>query len=427
MKSRIFRKILIFSIIVFLLIGFFAPAQRAQSTLFAALRGQVFADQQIPEEENTSVNQQIFFYYFYGDGCPFCAKVEENFFPGLKERNPELEMRKIEVWGSPQNAKFFREIAVNNYGLDLARLGVPAMFIGEYYFIGLPGEREEKLIEKKVKYCLINDNECLNPQQVSPEQASNIRRLDYITLPFIGEVNVKEVGFPLITIMIAAADGFNPCALWILMFLLLLVLKEPLRKRLVLIVGTFILVSGIFYFFLLSAWLKLFLFIGYIRTIQVVIGLVALGTGILQIKSFLTSRTNVCKISQKGGKIRNIIIERAKRVVAQKSVFLTIIGVSILAVMVNFFEFLCSAGFPAIWSSLLALQGFEPIYNFLFTLLYVFVFMLDQIIIFTIAFVTLKVTKISDKITKWMALIGGVLMIILGLIILFKPELLVFV
>ena len=59
-------------------------------------------------------NNPVFFYYFYGDGCPFCDKVEEYFFPGLKERNPELEMKKIEVWGSPQNAKFFKELAKNN-------------------------------------------------------------------------------------------------------------------------------------------------------------------------------------------------------------------------------------------------------------------------------------------------------------------------
>ncbi len=413
MQLKIFKNFFLFSIVAFLLIGFLAL-------------GQIFANQQIQKEKNQNpLNQQIFFYYFYGDGCPFCDKIEKNFFPELKNKNPELEIRKIEVWHSPQNAKFFKDIAINNYGIDPTKLGVPAIFIGKYYIIGLPASQEEKLIEQTIEYCLIYG--CLNPQTISPEQANDIRKLDYITLPFIGKINVAQFSFPVITIMIAAADGFNPCALWILIFLLFLVLKEPSRKRLVLIVGTFILASGIFYFLLLSAWIQLFLFIGYIRIIQIIIGIVALGVGIWQVKNFLTNKTNVCKISQKESKVRNTIIEKAKKAVTQKSIFLTIIGVSILAVMVNFFEFICSAGFPAIWSSLLALQGFEPIHNYLFTLLYVFIFMLDQVIIFAIAFITLKVATIGNKITKWMALIGGTLMIVLGLIILFKPELLIFI
>ena len=413
-----FRKGFFISILLSIIIGFFAIGQVSA----IAQENQAI---QVTQENQEDQNNPVFFYYFYGDGCPFCDKVEEYFFPGLKERNPELEMRKIEVWGSPQNAKFFRELTENNFGLDPARLGVPAMFIGEYYFVGLPGEREEEKIEKIVEHCLIYS--CPNPQDVIPKQAENIRKIGHVTLPFVGERYIAGFSFPVITIIIAAADGFNPCALWILIFLLFLVLKEPSRKRLMLIVGTFILISGIFYFFLLSAWLKLFLFIGYIRTIQFIIGVVALGAGIWQIKSFFSNKANVCKISQRGTKIHNIIAEKAKKVIAQKSVFLTIIGISVLAIMVNFFEFVCSAGFPAIWSSLLALQGFPAIYNFLFILLYVLIFMLDQLIIFTIAFITLKVTKIGDKVAKWTALIGGLLMIILGLIILFKPEWLVFI
>ena len=366
-----------------------------------------------------------FFFYFYGDGCPFCDQVEKNFFPELKERNPDLEIKKIEVWHSPENAKFFQEIATENFGLDFIELGVPAMFIGEYYIIGLPSQRDEEVIEQVVRRYLIGD--FISPEDVIPANAQAIRRVGYVDLPILGEINVRDYSFFIITILIAGADGFNPCALWILLFLILLVLKEPSRKRLVLIVGTFILVSGIFYFFILSAWLKLFLFIGHIRKIQIIIALIALIVGFLQVRNFFINKAPVCQISTKKGKIHNFITERAKIIIAQKSLPLTIIGVIILAVMVNFFEFVCSAGFPAIWSSLLALQNFPLIYNYLFILLYVIVFMIDELIIFTIVFFTLKITKVGDKIGKWTGIIGGLLMIILGLIILFKPELLVFV
>jgi hypothetical protein len=397
-----FRKILILFIGILLIIGFFTP-------------NEIFA---IEPKQN-------FFIYFYDDACPFCNKVEEKFFPGLKERNPELEIKKNKPRVSLENRELFRRIAVENFGLSPVELAVPAMFIGEYYIIGLPNQREEKRIEEIVQNCLIY--QCPSPKEVVPEQAKNIRKLDYIILPIIGEIDIADYSFPVITIMIAAADGLNPCALWVLMFLLLLVLKEPSRKRLTLIVGTFILVSGIFYFFLLAAWLHLFLIIGHIRIIQIIIGLTSLGVGFWQIKNYFTNKAAVCPISQKKGRVHNIITEKAKKLVAEKKIFLTIIGTAALAVMVNFFEFVCSAGFPAIWSSLLALQGFPVIYNYLFILLYVIVFMIDELIIFTIAFITLKITNINNKVLKWTTLIGGLLMIILGLIIIFKPGWLIFI
>jgi thiol-disulfide isomerase/thioredoxin len=369
--------------------------------------------------------RETFFYYFYGEGCPFCDEVEEYFLPGLKEKNPKLEIKKKEVWFSVENKELFRKIVRENFNLDSTKLGVPAMFIGEYYIIGLPSPREEKKIEEIVQYCLTY--QCPSPEQVIPEQVKDIRKLDYITLPIIGELNIADYSFPIITIIIAAADGLNPCALWILIFLILLVLKEPSRKRLVLIVGTFILVTGIFYFFLLAAWLHLFLVIGHIRIIQIIIGLIALGVGIWQIKSFFVKKDLTCSLPEKRSGAYNLIVEKAKRIIAEKGVFLTIIGTAVLAIMVNLFEFACSAGFPAVWSSLLALQGFSVLYNYIFILLYVIVFMLDELIIFTIAFITLKTVNFSNRIIKWITLIGGLLMIILGLIIILKPGWLIFI
>jgi len=402
-----FKKFLFFSFVILLVAVFFVSGN------------EVFANQKNQE------NYKHFFYYFYRPDCSFCAKVEENFFPGLKERNPKLEIKKINPTTSLENREFFLKIATENFGLDSLNIGVPAIFIGNYYVIGLPGLREEEKIERIIQDCLVDG--CPSPQDVIPQQTQNIRKLDYLTLPVVGEINVVDYSFPVLTIMIAAADGFNPCALWILTFLILLVLKEPSRKRLTLIVGTFILVYGLFYFLILAAWLHVFLIIGYLRIIQVIIGLVALGMGIWQIKSFFENKPNVCKINQKENNIRNTIIEKAKKLINQKNIFLTIIGVSILSIFFSFFGFLCSAGFPAVWSSLLALQEFTPIYNYFFVFLYTIVFMIDEIVIFTIAFITLKFTKFSGKITKWVVLIGGLLMIILGLAILFKPEWLVFI
>ena len=52
--------------------------------------------------------------------------------------------------------------------------------------------------------------------------------------------------------------------------------------------------------------------------------------------------------------------------------------------------------------------------------------MLDDIIVFMIAVITLKVTGISNKYQKYSHLIGGILMLIIGILMIVKPEWLMF-
>jgi hypothetical protein len=52
--------------------------------------------------------------------------------------------------------------------------------------------------------------------------------------------------------------------------------------------------------------------------------------------------------------------------------------------------------------------------------------MLDDLLVFFIAMRTLKMTGIESKYARYSRLIGGTLMLLIGLLLLFKPELLMF-
>jgi len=365
-----------------------------------------------------------FFYYFYRVGCPFCDKIELFFENELKPDLPELEIRKIDVGrGEDKNIDFFINLSKNHFGITSATgLGaVPAVFIENYYLIGAPTPTEEYKIKRLVKRCIKEG--CISPRNFTIEETQNIRLLPpgyfdlvdpveqkelIIALPIFGNVNIEEVGFTVFTIMVAAMDGLNPCALWILLFLLTYAIKEKSRKKMILVAGTFILTSAIFYFFLLMGWLELFQLFKYVDPLKIAIGFLAIIVGVSQIYGAL-KKTKGCPLFLENSKRYKKINQKIKDIFAANSLKYIIPGTIFLALSVNLFEFFCSAGFPAIFTGIMALQGFPRYIELSFIALYVFVFMLDQIIIFTIAFITLKTITSTEKIAKWVGLIGRLL------------------
>ena len=105
----------------------------------------------------------------------------------------------------------------------------------------------------------------------------------------------------------------------------------------------------------------------------------------------------------------------------------TFLGIVALAFSVNLVEFFCSAGFPAIFAQVLAIQNIGLVQKYLYILLYDLFYMLDDLVIFSLAAITLQKIGFTDKYSRWSALIGGILLLLLGIALIFKPELLMFV
>jgi len=193
-----------------------------------------------------------------------------------------------------------------------------------------------------------------------------------------------------------------------------------------LIAGTFIAVSGIIYFLILAAWLNLFLAISYVNLTRILIGALAIGVGVWQLKNFLTYHPNICKAIGLKARLENGLRDRAEKIVSSPFTWVMIGGVILLALGVNLIEFFCSAGLPTIYTRILTLSGLSSFAYYFYLLLYTIFFILDDLIVFFLAVITLSKLSFTEKYNYWTTLIGGLLIFALGVLLIFKPELLIF-
>jgi hypothetical protein len=245
-----------------------------------------------------------------------------------------------------------------------------------------------------------------------------------VVLPIMGEMELRDLSLPVLTLILALLDGFNPCAMWTLLFLISLLLGMEDRRRMWVLGVAFIMSSAAVYFLFLSAWLNLFLFLGYVFWVRVVIGLVALGAGIYYLRDSVVNRQGGCKVM--GDEKRQKMFMKIRGIAQRPQFWLALGGIIMLAVAVNMVELLCSAGLPAIYTQVLSMAKLASWQYYLYLVTYVLVFMLDDLLVFMVAMVTLKAVGVESKYARYSHIVGGVLMLVIGLLLLFKPEWLMF-
>jgi thiol-disulfide isomerase/thioredoxin len=405
-----FKKIILFSFLISL---FIVPGQ------------DVFA------QESSDIN----IYFFWSEGCPHCAK-EKPFLEKLEEKYLEVKVYDFKIEESRENIELLRGIAQT---LNINISAVPFTLVGEKYFIGWHSEESTgAAIEDAIKcaqdsVCRDIGREILalheNDQQDRgeddcgcEEEKSSIPKT--INVPLFGKIETKNFSLPILTIVLGALDGFNPCAMWALLFLISLLLGMKDRKRMWILGSAFIVASASVYFIFMAAWLNFILFIGLVIWIRVLIGAVALLAGGYNLKEYFTNPEVVCKVT--GTEKRKKIFEKLKNITHQKSFYLALGGIILLAFAVNLVELICSAGLPAIYTQVLVLSNLARWQYYAYLLLYIFFFMLDDLLVFFIAMVTLKMTGVTTKYARYSHLIGGILMFIIGLLLIFKPGWLMF-
>lgn len=246
--------------------------------------------------------------------------------------------------------------------------------------------------------------------------------LKSIVLPVLGEINVLDYSLPFLSVVLGLVDGFNPCAMWVLVYLISLVIGLKDRRKIWLLVGSFVLASGILYFLFMTAWLNVFLLIGYVRPLTIIIGLFALGMGIIHIYEYIKSKGNlVCEVGSFETKKKTE--SWAYKVVHSPLTLATIGSIIVLAFVVNTIEFACSSAIPAIFTQVLAISSLSTFQYYMYILLYDIFFMLDDLIIFGLAVFAVN-TTIGDKYVKQCKIISGILLIILGIVLAFFPGIL---
>jgi len=366
-------------------------------------------------------------YFFWGDGCPHCAK-EEVFLEFLKNKYPQIELHSYEVWKNSDNRQLLAELGKK---LNINVSGVPFTVVGEEHFVGWYDEKSTgQAIEDAVK-CAIETG-CRDVAgeviavdgQKKEQKKENAAIPQKINVPMIGEIEIKNFSLPVLAVVIGALDGFNPCAMWTLLFLISLLLGMENKKKMWVLGSAFIIASASVYFLFMAAWLNLLLFVGFIFLVRLGIGLAALVAGGYNLKEYITNPAASCKVE--GSAKKQKTFARLKAIAQQESFYLALGGIILLAAAVNLVELICSAGFPAVFTQILAISDLAKWQYYLYILLYIFVFMLDDLIVFFVAMITLQTTGITTKYARFSHLVGGILMIIIGLLLIFRPEWLMF-
>ncbi len=245
-------------------------------------------------------------------------------------------------------------------------------------------------------------------------------------IPILGEINAKTVSLPLFSIVVGAVDGFNPCAMWILVFLISMLLGMKDRKKMWILGIAFIATSGLVYLLFMVSWLNLAVFLSKITIIRWLIAVFAIIFGMTNLYRYFASLGQDVGCDVTDAKKRSKIMEKIKKIVSEQKFALAVLGVMVLAASVNILELLCSLGLPVVFTQVLALNDLSVPETIFYFFLYMLFFLLDDIIIFVIAMTTLKIKGISNKYTKYSHLIGGIIMVILGLLMVLKPEWLMF-
>lgn len=376
--------------------------------------------------------EEVKLYLFYSKYCPHCAN-EKNFLEKLQTQYSNLKVEMFEVAENKENSELLSSVkrvlkTENNY--------VPYTVIGN---IGLTGYNENiaSQIEHFVKrfsnekspdiVLKIQNGEDVNHFLREEESGKNDNQKEEnlkedlsVVVPVLGKVDPKTVSLPLLAVIIGLVDGFNPCAMWVLLFLISMLIGMKDRKKMWILGMTFLFTSAFVYLLFMLSWLKIAISITSIRWIQKLIAMIAFTAGIWNLYSFWKAKDTGCMIIKE--EKRKNTFSKIRKITSEKKFVLAIFGVIALAFSVNIVELACSAGLPLIFTQILALNDLytsDYIFN---VFIYILFFLLDDLIVFFIAMFTMKVSGISGKYAKYSHLIGGMIMLLIGILLLLKPE-----
>ncbi len=367
---------------------------------------------------------------FVRDDCGHCQDMKL-FFSELEKTRIDFTIIYYDI-DEEENRKLFDDLA----HLESLTIATPITLIGSHIIQGFEtpettGERMISLIEKT------NEENNRTPQEYLAMGGSGSVEISegtcteescivedepfFVNIPFYGKVDAKKFSLPVMSLVLGFIDGFNPCAMWVLVTFLIVLLQIGDRKKMLQIAGLFILAEAVMYYLILNVWFTAWDFIGLDRIVTPIIGLLAIGGGIFFLYEWWTS-DGTCKVTnfEQRQKIQGKI-----RAIAEKPMTLAVAaGVIALAFSVNIIEFACSIGIPQAFTKIIEINNLSFLQSQFLMFLYILMYMVDDIIVFGLALWGAKHLALTTKYAKWCNFIGGILMIILGLLLIIAPDLL---
>ena len=304
--------------------------------------------------------KEINLYLFYGKECPHC-EAELEYLDEYLASNPNLHLIKYEVWHNSDNQKLMKN--VKNY-LNYKNSGVPLLIIGKQVVLGFGEGITESNIESAINYYYEHDYvdavaNYLSGKKNEDEKSDENILNEEIKLPIVGKIKPRDFSLGVLAIIIGSVDGFNPCAMWILIFLISMLFGMKDKKKMWTLGILFLITSALIYLLFMVSWLNLALFMSGITIIRIIIGLVAMVFGILNIRNFLNNKDGECKVVNPKQRLK--FMGLIKKITGEQKFILSIIGIITLACLVNVVELLCSLGLPVVFTQVLSLYNLNKV------------------------------------------------------------------
>jgi hypothetical protein len=372
--------------------------------------GSVSASLEAPwVERDAAGSARVHLYFFWSARCPHCLAARP-FVESVPAARPWVVLHSLEVTENPDHARRYIAMAES---LGETANAVPALIACGAMEVGWDEEHAGPALLARLDACREAALRGALPAAAGPPPAR-------VQVPILGELDAANVSLPVFTAVLAGLDAFNPCAFFVLLFLLSLLAHQKSRARMAAIGGIFVLASGLMYFAFMAAWLNLFQLIGALGWVTLAAGLLAIAVGAINVKDFFVlGRGPSLSIpeARKGDLYR-----RARAVLSAQSLPAMLAATVVLALAANFYELLCTAGFPMVYTRVLTMSEASPVARYAWLALYNLIYVLPLGLI-VLAFVgTLGARKLTEREGRLLKLLSGVMMLELGLLLLVAPE-----
>jgi glutaredoxin len=340
-------------------------------------------------------------------GCPDCAKQKYFLENIVLPKYPNINIISYSIMDSANQALFHEMMAERD--VEKYNVMVPVVFIGNNVFQQYYEDDKELIFRAIEGKDVQNEIDAVRGQRI-------------INVPFVGPVNLGDYSLFLSALVIGSLDGLNICSIGALILILMIVLSFNSRKKIFLYGGLFILTSVLIYGVLVFAWTAIFdILASYIGPLNLVIAIAAFIGGVI----FLTKFVQFIKYGPACEYNGNRFVVNATKKVKEafsnekrQAIFL-ISSVVVFATIITLVELPCSFGLPMIYGGILTVSGLSLLGYFWYVLLYLFFYMLIEIIIFIGALITKEVWFAETNFIIWIYGFGTAVLFFLSYYYLF--------
>ena len=361
-------------------------------------------------KSDTDGKPKVQLYFFWSLTCPHCLEVRP-FVESIPAARPWVTLHSLELTRHPEHARQYEQMATQ-LGQDFAY--VPALlFCGEMHVGWGDAKTTGTEMLRRLDAC---HADALSGSVVPlPNLAT-----EKLSLPILGEVNLEHFSLPLLTVAIAGLDAFNPCAFFVLLFLLSLLVHQKSRRRMLAIGGIFVLFSGLMYFAFMAAWLNLFQLLGNLVWVTLAAGVLAVFVGAVNIKDFFAFEKGITLSIPESRKPD--IYRRARAIIGADNLPAMVAATVFLAIAANFYELMCTAGFPMVYTRLLSMSELSSTGRYLYLALYNFIYVIPLALIVLVFVRSMGARKLTEREGRLLKLLSGTMMLELGALLLLAPE-----